>query len=70
MFYNQELIVFAIVSFILLTFVFDSGAILLGEVRWLSLLGVKGFKTRDEKGRLILAKVVGSDFVNQFLTGC
>ena len=49
---------------------FDSGAILLGEVRWLSLLGVKGFKTRDEKGRLILAKGVGSDFVNQFLTGC
>lgn len=28
------------------------------------------FKTRDEKGRLILAKGVGRDFVNQFLTGC
>ena len=34
---------FVIISFILLTLLFDSGVILLGESRFLSLWGVKGF---------------------------
>ena len=37
---NQELLKFVIIFFIPMTFMFDSGVILLGEIRCLSLLGV------------------------------
>ena len=42
-FNNQVPHGFVIISFILLTLLFDSGVILLGESRFLSLWGVKGF---------------------------
>ena len=41
-FNNQVPLGFVIISFILLTLLFDSGVILLGESRFLSLWGVKG----------------------------
>ena len=40
---NQELLKLVIRSFILLTLMFDSGVIWLGEIRYQSPLGVKGF---------------------------
>ena len=40
---NQELPKLVIISFILITLVFDSKLILHGEIRCQSLLGVKGF---------------------------
>ena len=43
LFNNQVPHGFVIISFILLTLLFDSGVILLGESRFLSLWGVKGF---------------------------
>ena len=36
-----------IISFILMMLMFDLGTILLGEIRWWSLLGVKGLMTKD-----------------------
>ena len=39
---NQELVEFVIISFILTTTIFDPRLVLLGEMRYLSLLGVKG----------------------------
>ena len=42
---NQELPKLVIISFILMTLVFDSKVILHGEIRCQSLLGVKGFIT-------------------------
>ena len=41
-FNNQELLWLVIISFVLVTLMFDSGGILLGEIRCWSLLGVKG----------------------------
>ena len=41
LFNNQELLYLAIIFFILMTVVFDLVAILLGEIRWLSLQGIK-----------------------------
>ena len=40
--HNQELVEFVIISFILTTTIFNPRVILLGEIRFLSLLGVKG----------------------------
>ena len=37
--HNEEPLEFLIISFILMTFVFDSGIALLGEIQCLSLLG-------------------------------
>ena len=42
LFNNQVPHGFVIISFVLLTLLFDPGVILLGESRFLSLLGVKG----------------------------
>ena len=39
---NQELVEFGIISFILTTTIFNPRVILLGESRYLSLVGVKG----------------------------
>ena len=39
---NQEHLELVIISFILMTIMLDSGVIPLGEIRCLSLLGVKG----------------------------
>ena len=36
-----------IISFILMMLMFDLGTILLGEIRWWSLLGVKGLMIND-----------------------
>ena len=44
LFNNQELLQLVIISFISVTLLFDSGVILLGEIRCLSLLGCKGLK--------------------------
>ena len=41
LFNNQELLYLGIIFFILVTVVFDLVAILLGEIRWLSLQGIK-----------------------------
>ena len=41
---NQECLEFLIISFILITLMFDSRVILLGEIRCFSLLEVKGLK--------------------------
>ena len=41
--YNQGHLGFTIISFILITFMFDSGMIMLGEIRCQSLLRAKGF---------------------------
>ena len=41
---NQQLLQLVIISFIFVTLMFDSGVILLGEIRCLSLLGCKGLK--------------------------
>ena len=41
--YNQGRLGFTIISFILITFMFDSGVIMLGEIRCQSLLRAKGF---------------------------
>ena len=41
LFNNQELLYLAIIFFILMTVVFDLVATLLGEIRWLSLQGIK-----------------------------
>ena len=38
----QELLQLVIISFILMTLMFDSGVILKGEIRCLSLSGIKG----------------------------
>ena len=43
---NQELLEFPIISLILLNSMFDLGVILLGEIRCLSLLGVKGLPAK------------------------
>ena len=41
---SQKLLSLVIISFIIVTFMYDSGVIFfLGEIRCLSLLGVKGF---------------------------
>ena len=40
--YDQELLDVAIIPFHLMTLMFDSGTILLGEIRCISLLGVQG----------------------------
>ena len=40
---NQELIVCAMISLILITLMFGSGVIMLGEMIYLSLLRVKGY---------------------------
>ena len=45
---NQELLKFTITSFILMTLTFDSGVILLGEIRYLSLLGINGLVEQDK----------------------
>ena len=43
LFSNQKLLLLLIITFILVTFMLDSGVIFfLGEIRCLSLLGVKG----------------------------
>ena len=39
---NQEVLQLIIISFILMTLMFDSGVILKGEIRCLSLSGIKG----------------------------
>ena len=49
LFNNQELIEFVIVSFLLVTLMFDSGVILWGEIRCQSLLGVKGLNVMVEQ---------------------
>ena len=41
LFKNQEVLQFIIISFILMTIMFDSGMILKGEIRCWSLLGIK-----------------------------
>ena len=45
LFNNQEVLQLTIISFILMTSMFDSGVILKGEIRCWSLLGVKGLIT-------------------------
>ena len=45
---NQELLEFTIILFILKTLTFDSGVILLGEIRYLSLLGINGLVEQDK----------------------
>ena len=45
---NQELLKFTIISFILMTLTFDSGVILLGEIRYLSLIGINGLVEQDK----------------------
>ena len=45
---NQELLEFTIILFILMTLTFDSGVILLGEIRYLSLLGINGLVEQDK----------------------
>ena len=45
---NQELLKFTIILFILMTLTFDSGVILLGEIRYLSLLGINGLVEQDK----------------------
>ena len=49
LFNNQELLEFVIVSFLLVTLMFDSGVILWGEIRCQSLLGVKGLNVMVEQ---------------------
>ena len=45
---NQELLEFTIILFILKTLTFDSGVILLGVIRYLSLLGINGLVEQDK----------------------
>ena len=45
---NQELLELTIILFILMTLTFDSGVILLGEIRYLSLLGINGLVEQDK----------------------
>ena len=44
LFNNQEFHELVIISFILMTLMFDSGVIFYGEIRCLSLVGVRGSK--------------------------
>ena len=45
---NQELLEFTIILFILKTLTFDSGVMLLGVIRYLSLLGINGLVEQDK----------------------
>ena len=49
LFNNQELLEFVIISFLLVTLMFDSGVILVGEIKYWSLLGVKGLNVMVEQ---------------------
>lgn len=68
--YNQELLEFAIVSFILIPVVFNSGRFCCGKLDAHHILKVKMVNTSYGKGRLILGKGVGRDVVDQFPVGC
>ena len=49
LFNNQELLEFVIISFLLVTLMFDSGVILVGEIKYWLLLGVKGLNVMVEQ---------------------
>ena len=49
LFNNHELLEFVIISFLLVTLMFDSGVILVGEIKYWSLLGVKGLNVMVEQ---------------------
>ena len=49
LFNNQELLEFVIISFLLVTLMFDSGLILWGEIKYWSLSGVKGLNVMVEQ---------------------
>ena len=48
---NQELLNIVIISFTLMTLMFELGVILLGEIRCLSLLGFKGLKYKAKESQ-------------------
>ena len=48
---NQELLNIVIISFTLMTLMFELGVILLGEIRCLSLRGFKGLKYKAEESQ-------------------
>ena len=49
LFKNQEPPLLVIISFVLMTLLYDSGMILLGEIRCWSLLGIKGLRLNDSQ---------------------
>ena len=68
MFHNQKLLKLVIISCILVTLVFESGVILLGEIRCWSLLIIKGlnFSMSIKKCSTHLSSLEGDILV----TGC
>ena len=48
---NQELLNIVIISFTLMTLMFELGVILLGEIRCLSLQGLKGLKYKAKESQ-------------------
>ena len=61
--YNQGRLGFTIISFILITFMFDSGVIMLGEIRCQSLLRAKGFAL--DLGACLLSHIQNQGYIQK-----
>ena len=66
--HNQGHLGFAIISFILITFMFDSGVIMLGEIRCQSLLRAKGFAL--DLGVCFLSHIQNQGYIQNSLFFC
>ena len=66
--YNQGRLGFAIIFFILITFMFDSGVIMLGEIRCQSLLRAKGFTL--DLGACFLSHIQNQGYIQNSLFFC
>ena len=66
--HNQGRLGFTIISFILITFMFDSGVIMLGEIRCQSLLRAKGFSL--DLGACFLSHIQNQGYIQNSLFFC